>query len=280
MRKWIPAFMLLAVLGSNTSVFAHNEEHVEKTFRFRRDKTLQVRLDVDAGEVQVIKGSTESEGKVLIDYDEDQFEAEVRFDEDLPLLRVKLSKRRWFRGGDGAADVTVELPTEVPIEFDGRVKAGEVQMRVGGLMLRAFSLSVWAGETTVRFEEPNKTEMDFLQIHPKVGEARLISLGNARFREADINAGVGELTADFGGEVEPRGRVEVDLDIGATHIILPRDTAVKFSISKCLFLSEVQVPHAFRKSGRYYYSPNYEEPSEALVLRIHPGMGELAIRQE
>ncbi len=47
--------------------------------------------------------------------------------------------------------------------------------------------------------------------------------------------------------------------------------------SKFLFLSDVEVPRNFRKSGRYYYSRNYDDAKNALSLHLSPGLGELNI---
>ncbi len=68
------------------------------------------------------------------------------------------------------------------------------------------------------------------------------------------------------------------MDIGETILYLPDDdVGVKLSVSKFLFLSDVVVPRNLRKSGRYYYSQNYDDAKSALNLRVSPGLGELNI---
>jgi len=120
--------------------------------------------------------------------------------------------------------------------------------------------------------------MSVLKINTKVGETEIIRLGNARFKEAEINGGIGEMRVDFRGKILNEALADVDLDIGEATIYLPDDdVGVKLSVSKFLFLSDVEISRNFRKSGRHYYSRNYDDAKNALTLRVSPGLGELNI---
>jgi hypothetical protein len=169
----------------------------------------------------------------------------------------------------------------VDILFDSKIKAGEVTMDMGGLRLKEFSLINWAGEVEVRFSEPNRVPMDYFDVNAKVGQLDIVRLGNARFRSADINGGIGEMDVDFTGELEPDCRAKVDLDIGEASIILPREYGVRMSIGGGLsFLSHKDIDHEFVKRGRVYYNDNYELEDEKFSIRITPGLGELNIELE
>ena len=183
--------------------------------------------------------------------------------------------------GDGKkAEAIVSLPTEVAIDFFAKIKAGEIDFELGGLKIVDFTLHNWAGEVQVSFDEPNRAEMEVLEVDAKVGEVTLSKLGNAHFKEAEINGGIGELQVDFTGDKLRRSTARVDLDIGETTVVLPRDLGVKMAISKFLFLSQVSVPSGFYRSGRYYYSDNYEQAPEGLFLKITSGIGELRMKTE
>ena len=62
-----------------------------------------------------------------------------------------------------------------------------------------------------------------LSISSKIGECRLVGLSNARFKHAQIDGGIGELSVDFSGEVLPESHAKVDLDIGEASVYLPKN---------------------------------------------------------
>jgi hypothetical protein len=123
--------------------------------------------------------------------------------------------------------------------------------------------------------------MDMLHIDAKVGEARCLQLGNARFSHAEINGGIGELEVDFSGEILPDCKAKVDLDIGEATVILPRHAGVKMQIGGILsILSHKNIDNAFYKRGKSYYSEGYEDKLTTWNLRVSPGLGELNVEQE
>lgn len=264
-------------------VFA--DAHSQKTDRFRKsfsvppDKILYVDIDIDAAEVNLKKSSHEYQAEVSAIYSVDEFKILTDYEERRSRLSIRFDKKGWSeRSSDETADLWVELPTNVKIDLRAKVKAGEVDIDFGGLALQALDFTTWAGEVVIDFSEPNKTQLEDLRINTKIGETDLVRLGNARFKRAEINGGIGEMSIDLDGTLLPESRAEIDLDIGETQISLPRRSGIKLDVSKFLFLSEIQVPRDMRKSGRYYYSKNYEQAQEILDLDISPGLGELRIR--
>jgi predicted membrane protein len=105
-------------------------------------------------------------------------------------------------------------------------------------------------------------------------------LGNARFEEASINGGIGELKVDFGGELLHEARAEIDLDIGETEIEVPGDVGVRLSTSRLWFLSQAELPHDYHRDGYFYYSANYDTAAKELLLRLKPGIGEARMVQQ
>jgi len=260
-------------------------ERVEEGFEATSDRPLEVFLDVDAGEVVVERGMDALTGSVSMEYTTGEFRGDVDFDRGKNRLRVILDKKNWHKlkksrhGDDDVwAEVRVQLPHGLDILLDSKVKAGEVTMEMGGLRLREFSLYNWAGEVEVNFEEPNPISMDFLDVDAKVGELRLIQLGNARFRKADINGGIGEIDIDFTGDLQNESRAKVDLDIGEASILLPTDVGIRMSIGGGLsFLSQKNIDRSLYRRGNSYYSEDYENAAKKFSLRITPGLGELNV---
>ncbi len=280
----VPGLLLLGALPLAAAPQRDESRELEKVqsnFKVRTDRDFHFRLEVDAGEVRVSRGSSEDQLTVHLVYTKKQFRHALRFNEQENRLEVRFDKDGWFsHDGDGmTAELEIELPRDATMRADCRIKAGEVEMQLGGLRLADFMMQVMAGEVNVDFDEPNRMEMAKLELNTRIGESNFRRLGNARFRDADINGGIGEMTIDFSGAVLPAARAEVDLDIGETVIVLPQATGAKLAVSKFLFLSHIEMPFDFRKDGRYYYNDNYGKAGQDFELRVNSGIGELRIEQ-
>jgi len=257
-------------------------------FQVKGAKPLEVLMNVDAGELIVEKGTEAASGVVNVKYFKDEYRAKVSFEEKENRLRIRLDKDDWTdikhneNDDEGHwARVHVVLPHGVDVLFDARLKAGECVMNVGGLRFREFVLSTWAGKTEVRFDEPNAIPMDDLEINAKVGETRLLKLGNARFKEASVNGGIGEMNVDFSGELEKDCRAKVDLDIGEATVRLPKAVGIRLHIGGSMgFLSHKSIDESFTKRGRYYYTDDYEDNARKVYVLVTPGLGELNIERE
>jgi hypothetical protein len=254
----------------------------EKTFPVRASEPLTVEINITAGEALIEKGQEPGVATAILEYTEGDFSPKIDFNEKKNRLLVRLGKRNWRHMDKGEdrnyARVTVRLPSNADIYLDYRLKAGETRMNLGGLRLKEVDLGVWAGEMNVDFDTPNLIPMDYLEISTKVGEAQLHNLGNARYREASINGGIGEMTADFSGSVEPDSKADIDLDIGETTVVLPDTAGVRMEIGGMLsFMSSKQISGSFFKRGRYYYSDDYDEKKSKCTFHITPGLGELRV---
>jgi hypothetical protein len=264
-------------------------ETKEESFRASSLEPLEVFIDVDAGEVSVVKSQSEREGKVLFRYNEEQFKADCRFFEEKNRLRVSLDKPDWMKwlskkkheNHEIESKVEVFLPYGVDIFLDTRLKAGKTVMELGGLKLKELNFDNWAGEAIIRFQEPNPVVMEFLDVHSKVGEMDLFGLGNARFERADIDGGIGQLKVHFDGALLDESKAKVDLDIGEALVYLPSDMGIRMFVGGELgFLSHKQIDASFYRRGRYYITENYKAQKKKFSLRITPGLGELKVERE
>jgi predicted membrane protein len=151
-------------------------------------------------------------------------------------------------------------------------------MDFSGLSVQELDVTTWAGEVDIDFASPNKIEMSHLHINTKIGETNIHHLGNARFTEAEIDGGIGEMRLDFAGAMLDGARANIDLDIGETRLYLPDDLGVRLSLSKFAFLTDVRLPASYEKSGRYYYSRHYQRSARSLQLHVSQGIGAVQFR--
>ncbi len=269
----IVLFCALAAAAEQKTIFS-------ETYRVRGH--LEFKLSADGGEVQIVKND-QDECSVNIEYDEKRCHLDVVYNESQHSLSVDVDHRNWamLKKGDHEEDyakIKIALPYKPDIDLNVQLKAGKLDMQLGDLCLRNLELKSWAGETRVDFARANRTELQTFDVDCKVGEVKLLHLGNANFHEADINGNVGEMIIDFTGEKIKRAMARLDLEIGSTTVIVPEQAAVKLKVNKFLFLSSVDYPSWFEQRGNYYYSKNYEDQDESLYLIASTGIGELKVR--
>ncbi len=247
-------------------------------YEFSPDDRLVFELEIDAAEVKIEPNPHEDELSVFLKFTDESFDYRIDYDQQDSRISLIFDKERWMEEHDGRlrAEIEVLLPAFVRLDFDCRIKAGDVDMQLGGLSLTRFALKTWAGDVRISFDEPNRISMRSLVLNTKVGETRLRKLGNARFHHAEINNGIGQLEIDFSG-LQNDATADIDLDIGATDIFIPEDVGVKLSVHKFLFLSQVDIPSSLRKRGKYYVSDNYRQDDKSVILKVKPGIGDLRI---
>lgn len=280
MRIMIKTGLLLFLLFGGAQVAAGQSEEVERNFKISGTKEFYVELDIDAAEVNVARNPKEGEIAVRLRYTEGKFDYDFDYSERNRSLAFAFEKKGWMNTDEENLQARLEilLPEDVELDLSGRIKAGEVEMVLGGMHFKRFEVKTWAGDVLIDFDRPNRSEMSAFEVNTKVGETRLKSLGNARFAHANINSGIGSLQIDFSGAMSRDASARIDLDIGETRIVLPEALAVKLNVRKFLFLSQVNLPRSLHRRGRYYLSENYDKAREKLELEITPGIGELDIR--
>lgn len=253
---------------------------IEKEDSFTiKGEQLSIELEVDGGEVEVRPSGDKRECKINMSYPRDKCDVQIRYNENRGQLDI-IVDNDWDLDSDHGEDaphIVVELPYGPELSLAAHIKAGELDFELGDLTIAEYQLRNWAGETRVKFSEPNRMTMRTFDVNVKVGEVRLLNLGNALFEEADINSGIGELTVDFTGQGLDRSMARIDLDIGETRITVPENVGTKLKVTKFLFLSDVHYPNWFEKRGSYYYSENYDDSKKTLYLMISTGIGELGI---
>ena len=135
---------------------------------------LSVNVDIDVGEYTVKRSNTSDVCRIDAEFDPDVCEVFIDFDDRKNEIEVIVDYDNITQQDDrDMAEITIELPYGPEIELRSKVKVGEINMRLGGISLREFSLRNWAGETTIDFDRPNQTTLNYFKVHCSVGETEL-----------------------------------------------------------------------------------------------------------
>lgn len=279
MNQKLLCYLLLPLVLTFDLSLASDFKSIHQTQIVPPNKILIVSIEVDAGKVTIDKNSSASQINIVGDVNEKFDDLEIGFDERHNEFSLILDRKKWLKNiyDDDVSKLEISLPENVKIEFTSKIKAGEIVHNLGGLQLISFELHNFAGEVTVEFAEPNKIEMEYLDIDVKIGETRLKRLGNANFSDANINGGIGEMQIDLSGENLNSSRVNIDLDIGSSKIDLPGNVGIKLRSSTMGFLTDSNIDRSFEKRGRYYFSSNYDKAVKTMYVSINTGIGELKV---
>lgn len=271
---------LLLLHPNNIMSADPRSEKLDENYKVRLDTPFLVEIRMDAGRLAVQKNQTADYATVNLRYNDRRDEIDVEYNDRRNELSLIIDRRTWLHsdGHDGEPRLQLLLPTGAIIRLDASIKAGEIEFTLDSLNIDEFGLRSLAGEVTVDFAAPNRTELKMMDIDLTVGQARLRHLGNARFREARINGGIGELEIDFSGSGLSSASADIDLDIGETHITLPVDMGVRLDSATFGFLTQSRLDFKFDKKGRFYLSENYNDAQRKMDLSIHAGIGELTVR--
>lgn len=274
------SFLILPMIFFIANAHSSDLKKIEQNFSIKSNEPLIFFLDADAGVIEVMSHKSEDQISVVATVNEKVDALNMGFDNRRNEFSISLDRKKWLKSlnNEKASRLTIKLPVNVQLEMTSTIKAGEIDYDMAWLTIKNFGLRNFAGDVRLDFPEPNAMEMETLDINIKVGETTLRRLGNARFRDADINGGIGELHIDLSGENLKTSEVNIDLDIGATTVYLPKNTGVRLKSSTFGFLSDTNLDSEFRKSGKYYFSNNYDSAAKTLFVSISTGIGELKVK--
>ena len=259
-------------------------EMSEETFSVSPDNPFEIRVDVTAGRVRIQKGNDSLNALVTMEYFDEKIKKEIIFDKEKNKLSIRIKAKSFHEmenDGDTSPTLTVSLPWGVETECAVRLKAGEMDLALGGLMMKELKVLQWAGELRVDFDEPNLMVMSKADIRLKIGEMDINRLGNARFERANIDAGIGETRVDFSGALLEESKAKVDYNIGEGRISFQDSVGVRMAVAGGMsFLAHKDIDPGFDNEGRYYYTDGFNDSKVKLSVLISPGLGELKVDLE
>jgi hypothetical protein len=118
-------------------------------------------------------------------------------------------------------DLTIaqDLPLDLTIEGG----ASKNIFNFTGLQLTNLSITQGASDTTLSFDAPNPVLMDTFKFTTGASSAKLYGLGYANFNEMNFQAGAGDYTLDFTGNLTHDSILNIKASISNITIIIPAD---------------------------------------------------------
>ena len=119
----------------------------------------------------------------------------------------------------------IELPQDVIMNLEIGGGALKSDIELGGLRLKKLILEYGAGKVHVKFSEPNRIVMDYLEVSVGASKIEFSMLGNANFVKGEINCGAASLNIDLGGKWKEEAVLYINSGLASITLQAPKDLA-------------------------------------------------------
>ncbi|HSG49346.1 MAG TPA: LiaF domain-containing protein [Longimicrobiales bacterium] len=250
-------------------------ENVSASRKLSGEDAVDVRIKYGVGRFQVRPGDPGTLYRMDLRYDSERFEPVVDYSRGRLELGVETRGRNLnFKGDNDGGEMTLELSPAVPMDLVLEFGAVRANLDLGGLHLTDLELSTGASESSVDFSRPTLGRVRTAEFHVGAADFEALNLGNLRADRLEVEAGVGEVTLDFGGELPQDMRVTVSMGLGALELRVPDGVGV--SLEKDSFLTSLDASD-FTQDGDMYYSSNWETAGRRLTVEVEAAFGSIRI---
>jgi hypothetical protein len=199
------------------------------------------------------------------------------FDAATRTLRVGVEKRGARVPGEGQpGEMRLDLAPAVPVDLELELGAVEADLDLSGLRVGRLRVESGASDASVRFDAPNAERMRALDFEVGAASLRAVRLANANAPEVRVQAGVGSVDLDFGGEWTQDVDLSVQIALGGVRIRVPRNVGV--SVEAHRFLAAFD-SRGLVKRGNAYYSENWDGAAHHLRIRSRTTFGKLELER-
>jgi hypothetical protein len=189
-------------------------------------------------------------------------------------------KKSFHISGFDAGTWNTSFTDKIPISFDVELGLGRGDFDFTGLQVKDLNLSAGASTVMLRFNEPNKGEIEDLNIEAGLSKFEAKNLSNANFSHMKFEGGVGTYRLDFGGTIQREMDVDIELGLGSLTIILPEHFGGKVIYEKNI-ISNFDIDRDFtEQSDNNYVSSNYYSATGKINFRIEAGLGSVKIKRD
>lgn len=274
-KRYGVALALLLSLALPGVARGQEWENVSASRKVSGEDAVDVRIRYGVGRFQVRPGDPGTLFRLDLRYDSERFEPVVDYSRGRLELGVEtrgrnLNIKRDNHGGEMTLELSPAVPMDLVMEF-GAVRAN---LDLGGLHLTDLELSTGASESSLDFSRPTQGRVRTAEFKVGAADFEALNLGNLRTDRLTVEAGVGEVTLDFGGELAQDMQLTVSMGLGALELRVPDGVGV--SLEKDSFLTSLDAT-GFIQDGDTYYSSNWDTAGRRLTVDVDAAFGSIRI---
>jgi len=272
-RPW--ATVALVAIALVQPAAAQSWREVTSSRLLRGEEALDVRVTYGIGNFSLRPAPADVLYRTSVRYDEELFEPRTEFDGRALRIGVENVGRDFRIGRHGGGEMTVELTRSVPIQLGIEFGAGQAQIDLGGLELTDLDVRTGAAEATIDVSRPNPGTARRAVLHAGAADFTARRLGNLNARRIEVNAGVGDVTLDFTGDLRQDATVEIKVGLANLELRFPEGLGVKLERQTLLTSLDTQ---GLIKRDDAFYSLDWESAEHRLSVRVEAAFGNVDVR--
>lgn len=293
-RKYIiiiPLILTFLVLIGFSFRYANK---YRKEISASNEQELKVNLDAGFGNIRIERGDAKK--ILLVDIDADLKSDLTEYidyanRDEVGYLNINTSEaatRESRRGKNRSLHISgfednnwdMRFTDAIPISFEIELGMGKGDLDFSGLTLKDLNLSTGASSVVMRFDKPNKGEIENLNIETGLSKFKGYGLCNANFDRLKFEGGVGSYLLDFSGALDKEVDVDIQVGLGSMTISIPEYIGAKVYYEKS-WVASIDLPNDFKEEEENnYFSKNYYNTNGKINLHIEAGLGSVKIKRE
>lgn len=190
-------------------------------------------------------------------------------------LGVQKSDVRFTGRKDGeTGQLQLELSRVSPIDLTLDLGAVEADLDFTGLKLSRLHIESGASDGKLRFDSLNGAPMSVLEVALGAASFRGERLANANTRDIRVDAAVGNVELDLGGQWTQDIELRVEVTLGIVTIHVPSDVGVRVSLKKVI--ASFDHEGLVQRDGAWV-STNWDSAPHKLRISAETVFGKLTI---
>ncbi len=165
----------------------------------------------------------------------------------------------------------LKLSGAIPLQLTVEAGAYTGSYDLGGLRLRALTVTQGAAQTSYDFSAPNTEPMEQLSVTSGVSELRMAHLANANAATMRFALAAGSNTLDFGGSLLRNARVAITSGAGDLILRVPKTTPMRVNVTGAL--NDVQSSGFDHGDGPHYINAAWNDVRPHIEVSIDGAVG-------
>lgn len=232
----ILASAIAASLGASAAG-AQSWRTLDVSRQFRDSAPAAVQVTYGTGKIGVRATSNPLLYHMLLRYDATRTQPRHTFDTATRKLQIGVQKSEVRFDGQKDSDaghLQLELSKNAPLDLNLDLGAVESDLDLTGLRVSRLRLESGASDSKLRFDSLNAARMSMLEVSLGAASFRGDRLANANAADIRVDAGVGNVELDLGGQWTQDVELHVDITLGVVTIHVPSDVGVRVSLQKTI----------------------------------------------
>ncbi|MEW5994473.1 MAG: toast rack family protein [Candidatus Zixiibacteriota bacterium] len=272
---------LMASILLTGVVLAGRRQHETRRFETQGAQRLEVELDFGAGELRIIPQEMADVAALDIWYDERsvKYDIEYAVKGKTGILYVESTNRRHRDIDTDDNELELTLSTKYPVTLDIDVGACNADIDLGGLSLEELSIDIGAASGKIDFSKPNPVRLRQISVDAGAASLDMYSIGNANFEDFSFEGGAGSFDLDFRGKYTGESRIDIEVGLSSTDIMLPADVPVRVESDDDNWLSSVDFHNddLDEVEDGVYETSDFKNAQVRIILNVDVGLGSVDI---